>query len=90
MQYIVVPEPQGLPTLAPEKGVSLFIAIVGVSAAVYLDDELCFNAGEIYNVGRDRMLSAKAMSEPTVTKFSPKRTLRIGRVSAKVLTAPRQ
>ena len=59
----------------------------GVLSAVRFDDELGLETGEIDDVRRDRMLSAKAPSKLAVAQPVPKCPLCVCHVSARKLRA---
>jgi len=47
-------------------------------SAVGFDDEPCLQAGEVDDVGRDRMLPAKTPPEPAETQLVPEHPLGLG------------
>jgi hypothetical protein len=62
-QHIVVPEPKGLETQGSH-GIAAFVVTLGhhifsMLAAVELNDQAYFDAGEVREIGADGVLSAK-------------------------------
>jgi hypothetical protein len=72
-QYIVVPEAEDSPALSCKMSVARFVAQgVGVLSAIDFDDHTCVDAGEIDDVGRNRMLTAESPSaELVIAKAGP-------------------
>ncbi len=63
-QDLVVPEPQHAPTPPCQEGVAaVVITRLGVLAAVSFNHQLRFDAGEVDDIGRDRILATEPPSQ---------------------------
>ena len=85
-QHIVVPEAQDAKTPRSEKHVStcIVVGLFGMLAAVQLDDDRSLKAGEVADIGPDRMLSAEfEVRQLTSPETLPKHALRMSWVFAK-------
>lgn len=65
MPNVVVPKSQDAPAPQSEELIPRQIAAVGMLTPVGFDNELCLDAHEIRDVGRDRMLATEAMPKPS-------------------------
>jgi len=84
-QDFTIPEPENAPALLPQLSVPLLVVTRAcILAAVSLDDQPCFNASEVGDVGRDRELAPKSPSEPRFAEFFPQHLLGIGHASAQL------
>jgi hypothetical protein len=84
-QDIVIPEAQNLKPLLLKEGITSRVVRCGLNmlAAVDLDDQLGFEAGEICDVRTDRNLPPEAdIQELLAAQAPPQRPLRFGHFAA--------
>jgi len=83
---VIIPEPQDTPTSRTHVAIStciiLALRIGAVRGAVYLHYETRANAGEIGDIGTDRVLPPKADAMHVFPHARPQHRLGIGQLSA--------
>ena len=86
IHYLAIPKPQHRASigLQPTCACIVIFCLLGVAAAIQLNNEALLEAGEVHDIGPDRVLSSKSVSiKPLQTQMKPENFLCLGWFSPK-------